>query len=264
MDSVDVSGGTSVRNAISLALTAAMLCLVGITKDASATITITLEWGACGGGNGCFSGLGTNSVMLFYPSGGTTLRLDVFLTHNLTQGLGGHSVSLNFDTDLNLGPMASVEWAGTDVNPDPAQNFAYSALSTGVTTAESPGPGGPGRINSYESASLMGVLPANGLAYSVGTHTATAPARYRIGQAFFTADGSVSFDGFDIFSGLFNLPGIIDVIYDGNGSEIPQGTIIYGNAAVNVGPEIPEPGTVSLLGLGLVGVVLAGRRSRRS
>jgi hypothetical protein len=63
---------------------------------------------------------------------------------------------------------------------------------------------------------------------------------------------------------LFNLPGIIDVIYDGNGSEIPQGTIIYGNAAVNVGPEIPEPGTVSLLGLGLVGVVLAGRRSRRS
>jgi hypothetical protein len=36
-------------------LTAALLSLVGLAKDASATITVTLEWGACGGGNGCFA-----------------------------------------------------------------------------------------------------------------------------------------------------------------------------------------------------------------
>jgi hypothetical protein len=258
------------RNSISVLLTAALLSLVGPAKDASATITITLEWGACGGGTGCdfrYAPLGTDAIFVV-PGGGQTLRLDVFLSHDVAAGFESHSVSVNFDTDLgnelNLGPMASVEWAGTDVNPDPAQNFPYSALSTGVTTRDSTF-GNAGRINSYESAGLAGVLPANGTAYSIGTHTATAPARYRIGQVFFTASGAVITDGADIFSGAFNLPGIIDVFVDGNGTEISQGTVIYGTARVGLGDEaIPEPRTVSLLGLGLIGLVLAGRRSRRS
>jgi hypothetical protein len=251
------------RKVFSVALMAAMVCLVGMVKDASATITVTLEWGACGGGTlGC-TALGGQAITV-NPGGGQTLRLDIFLSHNVAQGFESHSVSVNFDTDLgnelNLGPMATVEWAGTDVNPDPAQSFSYSALSTGVTTLDSTG-ANAGRANSFESAALAGVLPANGVAYSVGTHTATAPARYRIGQVFFTATGAVTSDGADIFSGAFNLPGIIDVIIDGNGTEISQGTIIYGNATINV---IPEPGTISLLGLGLLGLVLAGRRARRS
>jgi len=244
------------RKVFSVALMAAMVCLVGMTKDASATITIELEWGACGGG--C-TGLGTDTVTI---TAGNTLRLDVFLSHDVAAGFESHSFSLNFDTaldnELNLGPMTSVEWGGTDVNPDPGQNFPYSALSTGVTTLESSG-AVAGRINSYESAALAGVLPANGLAYSIGTHTATAPARYRVGQAFFTVN-SVLADGADVFSGAFNLPGILDVFVDGNGTPIAPGSVIYGTATVN----IPEPGTVSLLGLGLIGLVLAGRRARRS
>jgi hypothetical protein len=252
------------RKVFSVALMAAMVCLVGMARDASATITVTLEWGACGGGAGGCTALGGQAITV-NPGGGQTLRLDIFLSHNVAAGFESHSVSVNFDTqlanELNLGPMATVEWAGTDVNPDPGQNFAYSALSTGVTTLDS-GVGTAGRANSFESAALAGVLPANGVAYSVGTHTATAPARYRIGQMFFTATGNSGGNLIaDIFSGAFNLPGIIDVIIDGNGTEIPQGTIIYGNATFNV---IPEPGTVSLLGLGLLGLVLAGRRVRRS
>jgi hypothetical protein len=252
------------RNVFSALVAAGLLCLVGMAKDASATITITLEWGACGGGAGGCTALGGQAITVD-PGGGQTLRLDVFLAHDVPQGFESHSVSVNFDTqlanELNLGPMATVEWAGTDVNPDPAQNFSYSALSTGVSTADS-GLGTAGRANSFESAALAGVLPANSAAYSIGTHTATAPARYRIGQIFFTATGNTAALGVaDIFSGSFNLPGIIDVIIDGNGTEISQGTIIYGNATFNV---VPEPGTVSLLGLGLVGLVLAGRRARRS
>jgi hypothetical protein len=243
------------RNAISALVVAAALFLVGTTKDASATITVTLEWGACG----ACTGLGTDTVT---AAAGQTLRLDVFLTHDLTQGFESNSFSLNFDTaldnELNLGPMASVEWAGTDVNPDPANNFGYSPLSTGVTTLDSSG-SAAGRINSYESAALAGVLPANGAAYSIGTHTATAPARYRVGQAFFTVN-SVIADGADIFAGAFNLPGIIDIAFDGNGTPVPADQWIYGTATVN----IPEPGTVTLLGLGVLGLVLAGRRARRS
>jgi hypothetical protein len=41
----------------------------------------------------------------------------------------------------------------------------------------------------------------------------------------------------------------------------PVTELPFNGASINV---VPEPGTVSLLGLGLVGLILAGRRSRRS
>ena len=112
------------RHAISGLLAAAMLCSVATPKDASATITISLEWGACGGGTGCdfsYAPLGTDAIFVV-PGGGQTLRLDVFLSHDVAAGLEQHSFSLNFDTnldnELNLGPMAPVEWGGTDAIPD--------------------------------------------------------------------------------------------------------------------------------------------------
>jgi len=245
------------RKVFSVALMAAMLCLVGMTKDAGATLTIALQWGACGGGT-C-SPLGTDTITV--AGAGQTLRLDVFLTHDLTQGMESHTFSLNFDTDflneLNLGPMVVAEWSGTDVDPAPATVVTYAPFTTGSTVMDSSG-AVAGRVNSYESGSLLGVLPASGAAYSVGTFTATAPASYRVAQAFFTTTGTVGSDGADIFSGLFN--GLFDVLIDGNSVVLLPGTVTFGTATVN----IPEPGTVSLLGLGLVGLVLAGRRSRRS
>ena len=104
------------RKVFSVALMAVLLCMFGITKDAGAAVTIDLEWGACGGGGGC-TALGSPTITVGLPSG-QTLRLDIYLSHDLTQGLTSHSFSLNFDTalndDLDLGPMAPVEWAGTD------------------------------------------------------------------------------------------------------------------------------------------------------
>jgi hypothetical protein len=101
------------------------------------------------------------------------------------------------------------------------------------------------------------VLPATGAAYTVGSTTATAPARYRIAQVFFDVNGAIT-DGADVFSGLFNTP--FDQIY-GPGGVLPESELVFGTATLNL---VPEPGTVSLLGLGLVGLILAGRRSRRS
>jgi len=247
------------RKVFSVALMAAMLCLVGITKDAGATITIGLEWSGCGGGGGGCTATGTDTITVA-ALGGQTLRLDIYMSHNLTQGLAIHTFSLNFDSlienELNLGPMGQTEWAGTDVNPGLGTD-TYGILNTGVTVLESGGPP-VGRINSFESAAIVGVLPANGVAYTVGTSTATAPSRYRVGQAFFTVTTAAT-DGADVFSGLFN--GAFDNFFDGLGALVGAGTLSFGTATVNV---VPEPGTVSLLGLGLVGLVLAGRRSRRS
>src|SRR5262245_44153024 len=98
---------------------AALLCLTGLAPDVGATVTIQLEWGECGGGAGGCTATGSDTIAV-NPGGGQTLRLDIFLSHDLTQGMIGHMFSLNFDTglenELNLGPMAPVEWNGTDVN----------------------------------------------------------------------------------------------------------------------------------------------------
>ena len=235
--------------------------LTGISRDAAATVTIALVWGDCGGPGPPGSCTATGSSTIG-ADGGQTLRLDIFLSHDLTQGIAAHTFSLNFDTnldnELNLGPMAQTEWVGTDVDPHPFVFSPYSPFTAGVTTQESSG-ATAGRINSYESAAFVGVLPANGVAYTVGTSTATAPALYRVGQAYFTVNGVFPLvDGADIFSGAFN--GLFDVWVDGDNNVIPSNTIVFGTATVN--PATPEPGTVSLLGLGLLGLVLASRRSR--
>ena len=246
------------RKVFSVALMAAMVCLVGMTKDASATITISLVWGACGGGAGGCTATGSNTISVD-SGGGQTLRLDIFLSHNETSGLVGHTFSLNFDNDLDLNlPMAPVEWSGTDGNPGPLADI-YGPFTAGLGgTVESSG-STTGRINSYDSASVTTLLPNTGAAYSVGTFTATAPASYRVGQAFFTVNaGGIAFDGADVFSGSFN--GLFDLSSNGLAQEFPPNPIIFGDATVNT--IIPEPGTVSLLGLGLLGLVLAGRRSR--
>jgi len=249
------------RKLFSVALMAGLLCVVGMAREAEATVTIALEWGDCGGGTGGCTATGSDTILV-NPGGGQTLRLDIFMSHDLTQGLLGHTFSLNFDSatenELNLGPMAQTEWVGTDVHPGP-EFSAYSPLTTGVaTTVESGGPPA-GRINSFESYNIdyTRVLPRNGVAYTVGTSTGTAPARYRVAQAYFTTNGATT-DGADVFSGLFNGP--FDTFVDGNQVYFTEG-ILFGTASLNLAPE---PGTVSLLGLGLVGLALTVRRSRRS
>lgn len=252
------------RKVFSVGLMAAMLCLVGMTRDAGATVTIALEWGACGGGAGGCTALGSNTIAV-NPGGGQTLRLDIFLSHNEPGGLVGHGFSLNFDTDLlnelNAGAMGTVEWVGSDTDPSLASGVSnnYSPISVGnIPATPDSSAGAAGRFNLIESASLTAQLPVNGAAYTVGSVTATAPARYRVAQAFFVVNGAIT-DGADVFSGLFNSP--FDAILDSAGFGLPAGSLNFGTATLNV---VPEPGTVSLLGLGLVGLVLAGRRSRRS
>jgi hypothetical protein len=247
------------RKVLSVALMAAMFSMVGMTKDAGATITMTLEWGGC---NLACTGLGTDSVTVS-GGGGQTLRLDIFMTHDQVGGVGAHGFSLNFDTDmlneLNSGAMGAVEWAGTDVNPTTGVD-TYNPISSGaiLPTPES-GTGGPTGTFSLIESGALGIysLPVNGAAYTVGTVTATAPARYRVAQVFFTVNSAVT-DGADLFS---LDGGLADAFLDSSGLVDITGTVLFGTASVNL---VPEPGTVSLLGLGLVGLVLAGRHSRRS
>ena len=72
----------------------------------------------------------------------------------------------------------------------------------------------------------------------------------------FHITGNAATDGVDITSGIFNAG--IDAIGNGSGGNIKFDTL-FGTATVN---HVPEPGTASLLGLGLVGLILARRRRR--
>jgi hypothetical protein len=247
------------RKVFSVALMTAMLAMVGMTRDAGATVTISLVWETCTGG--CI-GLGTDTIEV--AAGPQTARLGIILTHNDPDTLSIHAFSLNYDTALenelnvNTAMAQTNEWGGSDTDPGGASQL-YAPLTGGLSGfVESTGVLA-GRVNTYESGALGPGLPANGLLYSVGTASATAPATYRVGFVTFVINGALT-DGADIFSGAFNTG--VDGIFDGlNNDLVLGGQVNFGTATVNA--PIPEPGTVSLLGLGLVGLVVAGRRNRR-
>jgi hypothetical protein len=69
-------------------------------------------------------------------------------------------------------------------------------------------------------------------------------------------NAGVSTDGADILSGFFNQG--VDGLGGAGFADISN-TALFHHATVNV---VPEPGTAALLGFGLVGLILAGRRNR--
>ena len=78
------------------------------------------------------------------------------------------------------------------------------AVRHGRVTVESTGTSS-GRFNWFEGIPdpPFPSLPPTGVAYTVGSFPATAPAYDRIGMAFFTVNGALT-DGPDVFSGLFD------------------------------------------------------------
>jgi len=233
------------RKVFSVALMAAIVCLVGMARDASANVTFNLVWTGTSSGNA--TSIGSLGSDTYIGAAGDIVTLQIRMI--TTQTLQFHGISLNFDTDLGneLNLLGSGEWAGSSFSTG-TMLTSYAPLTPGVTsTFESTG-AMAGRINTYESGQLSGPL-----FLPTGT--------YAIGTAKFVLTGNLATDGNDLFSGLFNTN--VDSVNNNLGLVIPDGdpSVAFNNAAVNL---IPEPGTASLLGLGLVGLVLAGRRSRRS
>ena len=93
---------------------------------------------------------------------------------------------------------------------------------------------------------------------SAGLFLPANPSGYQIGTVTWTLNGPVGNGSSGIIVGFLN-PGVDGL--GGAGFANIADTAAFNGATVNV---IPEPGTAGLLGLGIVGLVLAGRRSRRA
>ena len=194
-----------------------------VAGTASAATTIDLKFGGIGGP--------TVTTSLAAPA---TVTMSVFMT--TTDGLEAFSTTIFWNNSDISAIAGTVKWSGILV---PGFDSVFAPAMAGpagtfITFIDNPNK----RVFSFDGIQLGSAIPAG--TYQLGTIVWLASAA---GTTTFT---SGIIDGLDGFIGCC-------------GSHIINGTVTFNGATMNV---VPEPGTASLLGLGLVGLILAGRRKR--
>jgi hypothetical protein len=230
-----------------LSLIVALGLAVG-ARDADA-VSVDLNWlvtsnttTVCPGGNyasGCTltpSPNGTGTMDIF-ANPGDTLYLQINVTLTAGETVTAIGVSIEFDNDLKdeLDLLLASEYSLSPISP----------LSVGVSDTQESSGGTGGFVLTCENASLSA--------------TFTTPGSSTLCLIGFVVTGNVQTDGKDILVAFF---GPQDGALDGANVAF---TPTFGlGASVNNGPPVmmPEPGIATLMGLGLAGLVLAGRRNR--
>jgi len=240
------------RKVFSVALMATLACVFGLAQSANAGVTIdvvfvdatsptgiTINAGDDGGGPGCeFQG--------YYHTVVATGRcMDVIMTTTYDFISMGVSVSYDSDNGLALGQVN--EWLGMGVEFDKSGNATKSCAPMGPIV-DNPTVNG-GILQAFDCS----VPPPNG-------PPQMAAGTYKIGTIVWDTSGTTL--GTETMSAVIaGGDGFIAVI-NGNimsGTNSISSQVVLRSHILNI---VPEPGTASLLGLGLVGLVLAGRRSR--
>ena len=81
---------------------------------------------------------------------------------------------------------------------------------------------------------------------------------FRAGRISITVDSTT---GTTVQLGWYNS--LQDAFGTGSAVALSEGDITFGAINFNGGSSVPEPGTTLLMGLGMLGLVLAGRSSRK-
>jgi hypothetical protein len=169
---------------------------------------------------------GSNSISV---SPGATVVATIFLDATAEGGTNSYGISVDFDTELGnvLALQSATEFlpAGMQLNFTP-----------GITNVVDSGAGTSGVVGSIEAGALFG-SPVTATKFAIGTIAFLANS---VGTTVLN-------------SGFFN-PGV-DGYNDINGT--PAAITSFGTASITV---VPEPGTAALVGLGMLGLAIAGRK----
>ncbi len=223
------------RKLFVLGMVVGLIGMGGFVRDARAGATIDLMFV---GRNGTAIAA-TNTVAVNI---GDTLTMAILMTNDQTLTVAIYSTRYDLDGDNELDVVSQFQWGGLPINKA-ATDFFAPVGGFSPTTATF--------VGSFQGATtnfgLPRVLPPSGGLFAGG---------YQMGTVTWKVNAGVNNDGADIISGILNKG--VDAFGDGGFNDI-DASVLFRSATVNF---IPEPGTASLLGLGLVGLVLMGRRSR--
>ena len=220
------------RKVFSVALLA---CVFGLAQSAMAGVTIDLQFQDVGvpssltilpgdtAAPGCsFGGYGGGSIA-------TGRCMDVLVKS--TWGLIAINTDVTYDSDNGLGVLLAAEPSQTATTSKASKCVPFDGVSdmgtaVGHFDCQVPPPNGPPSV---------------------------APGTYKIGTIVWDTSGTTS--GIETLT-LTRI--IVGAVVNGNIVDVSH-LVVAGSHIINI---IPEPATASLLGLGLVGLILAGRRSR--
>ena len=216
--------------------TAVAMCL--FAGSATAAVSIDLIWASTGTGT------------LTFPAGSPP-----------DANAGGGCISKTGPLDgycLNVVMTASEGVAGAAVT------VGWSAADSGIAAVAI-----PGKAFVLGSVSTFGPVTPNpaSIADCTLTNCDTAIGSFgglsttNIPAGTYTI-GSISFNLTSLAAGTSNIQNFLRSGIDGATNATPTTLQLATNSAVIIN-AIPEPGTASLLGLGIVGLVLAGRRRNR-
>lgn len=216
------------RNTLGLIVN--LLCLLGIASSASAT-----SFGAF-----ATSPLTLNAVKTV--SVGDTFTVDIGFILDPGDSISSYAMSIMFDTDL-----------GNELQ-------FISASQPGSVTGLFGGPltptGTPVGVDSTGSSAGSVITFAGSTTPGTGiVNSGATPFDVVIGTITFKALAGVTTDGADAFTGFFDGG---DHLTDNSGAPHSH-ALTFGDLSVNL---VPEPGTFSLVALGMFGLSLKSRRER--
>jgi hypothetical protein len=217
------------RKVFSVALLTALASIFVLTQSALASVTIDLEW--------VDSGTPTLTIDPGDTAGGGNRNMLVIMSYSTN--LVGASTSVQYSSGSGLAFQGATTWTGVFIRMMTPSNTFHPTGGVADTGTE---------LSSFASI----VDPTS------PQPSAPPGVNYVIGTILWNTAGTVA--GTETLSAIiaFGLDGFLN----GNFNNIDAAVIAAGGlrgATLNI---IPEPGTVSLLGLGLVGLILAGRRRR--
>jgi hypothetical protein len=189
---------------------------------------------------------------------GTTLNFSIIVIND-AGGMGAYSFGAEWDANLQnaltvnsatQGTQSGIELAGP-----PPTTIGYAPL--GGTGA----PVGPGGVSQSTAASPGQATNWEALSNSPDSNVniQSANSSFRAGRISVTVDSTT---GTRLQLGWFNS--LQDSFVSGSGALLGAGDVTFGYVDFNGGSgPVPEPGTTLLMGLGMLGLIVAGRSSRK-